>query len=160
MVVLYTYLLIGCWTMEQVESINSVYIFTVYKDVKMEPWLFIEWFILQLRNSVFQFCQSQLAPKAAEIDRTNDFKDMRVSLFFQRKKIEKLMTDICKSHWAIQFKCPLLWSNLTEAQNVVWQSYYKLEFFCSNSGWTVERWDYMEPLHQVKYFDLLFRAVN
>ncbi|XP_059168700.1 isovaleryl-CoA dehydrogenase, mitochondrial-like [Physella acuta] len=31
----------------------------------------------QLRNSVFQFCQNQLAPKAAEIDRTNEFKDMR-----------------------------------------------------------------------------------
>ncbi|XP_070544901.1 isovaleryl-CoA dehydrogenase, mitochondrial-like [Ptychodera flava] len=30
-----------------------------------------------LRNTVFKFCQAELAPKAAEIDATNDFKDMR-----------------------------------------------------------------------------------
>ncbi|KAK6165885.1 hypothetical protein SNE40_022706 [Patella caerulea] len=31
----------------------------------------------QLRQSVFQFTQKELAPKAAEIDRSNEFKDMR-----------------------------------------------------------------------------------
>ncbi|CAL1534199.1 unnamed protein product [Lymnaea stagnalis] len=31
----------------------------------------------QLRQSVFQFVQNQLAPKAAEIDKTNDFKDLK-----------------------------------------------------------------------------------
>lgn len=31
----------------------------------------------QLRESVFQFAQKELAPKAAEIDRTNEFKDMK-----------------------------------------------------------------------------------
>ncbi|GFN81966.1 isovaleryl-coa dehydrogenase, mitochondrial [Plakobranchus ocellatus] len=31
----------------------------------------------QLRESVFQFAQKELAPKAAEIDRTNEFKDFR-----------------------------------------------------------------------------------
>uniref|UniRef100_A0A0B7AWP4 Isovaleryl-CoA dehydrogenase, mitochondrial n=1 Tax=Arion vulgaris TaxID=1028688 RepID=A0A0B7AWP4_9EUPU len=31
----------------------------------------------QLRESVFQFAQKNLAPKAAEIDKTNDFKDMK-----------------------------------------------------------------------------------
>ncbi|CAG5126643.1 unnamed protein product [Candidula unifasciata] len=31
----------------------------------------------QLRETVFQFAQKELAPKAAEIDKTNEFKDMR-----------------------------------------------------------------------------------
>ncbi|XP_046361516.1 isovaleryl-CoA dehydrogenase, mitochondrial-like isoform X2 [Haliotis rufescens] len=31
----------------------------------------------QLRQSVFQFAQKELAPKAGEIDKTNDFKDMK-----------------------------------------------------------------------------------
>ncbi|RUS69305.1 hypothetical protein EGW08_022933 [Elysia chlorotica] len=31
----------------------------------------------QLRESVFRFSQKELAPKAAEIDKTNDFKDMK-----------------------------------------------------------------------------------
>lgn len=31
----------------------------------------------QLRQTVFQFCQKELAPKAQEIDHTNEFKDMR-----------------------------------------------------------------------------------
>ena len=32
----------------------------------------------QLRQSVFQFCQKELAPKAQEIDKTNTFADMKV----------------------------------------------------------------------------------
>ncbi|XP_048761927.2 isovaleryl-CoA dehydrogenase, mitochondrial-like isoform X3 [Ostrea edulis] len=31
----------------------------------------------QLRQTVFQFCQKELAPKADEIDKTNEFKDMK-----------------------------------------------------------------------------------
>ncbi|XP_033735706.1 isovaleryl-CoA dehydrogenase, mitochondrial-like isoform X1 [Pecten maximus] len=31
----------------------------------------------QLRESVFQFCQKELAPKAAEIDKSNEFKDIK-----------------------------------------------------------------------------------
>jgi len=31
----------------------------------------------QLRESIFQFCQKELAPKADEIDKTNSFKDMK-----------------------------------------------------------------------------------
>jgi len=33
----------------------------------------------QLRQTVFQFAQKELAPKAAEIDRENTFREMRVS---------------------------------------------------------------------------------
>jgi len=35
--------------------------------------------VLQLRHTVFQFAQKELAPKAAEIDRDNTFKEMKVS---------------------------------------------------------------------------------
>jgi len=37
-------------------------------------------FVLQLRQTVFQFVQKELAPKAAEIDRENTFREMRVSI--------------------------------------------------------------------------------
>ena len=33
----------------------------------------------QLRKTVFDFAQKELAPKAAEIDKTNSFPDMRAS---------------------------------------------------------------------------------
>ena len=33
---------------------------------------------LQLRESVFQFSQKELAPKAAEIDKNNEFKELKV----------------------------------------------------------------------------------
>lgn len=36
-------------------------------------------FFLKLRQTVFNFAQKELAPKAQEIDHTNGFKDMRVS---------------------------------------------------------------------------------
>lgn len=32
---------------------------------------------IQLRQTVFQFCEKELAPKADEIDKTNDFKDIK-----------------------------------------------------------------------------------
>lgn len=35
----------------------------------------------QLRQTMTKFCQEHLAPKAQEIDRDNEFKDMRVSTF-------------------------------------------------------------------------------
>jgi len=35
--------------------------------------------VLQLRQTVFQFAQKELAPKAAEIDRENTFKELKVS---------------------------------------------------------------------------------
>ena len=41
----------------------------------------------QLRQTVFNFVQKELAPKANEIDRTNEFKDLRVIL--KNKKKEK-----------------------------------------------------------------------
>lgn len=34
--------------------------------------------LLQLRESVFQFTQKELAPKAAQIDKENNFADMKV----------------------------------------------------------------------------------
>jgi len=36
--------------------------------------------VLQLRQTVFQFAQKELAPKAADIDSENTFKEMRVSI--------------------------------------------------------------------------------
>jgi hypothetical protein len=36
-------------------------------------------YLLQLRQTVFQFCQKELAPKAQEIDQNNEFKELRVS---------------------------------------------------------------------------------
>lgn len=38
--------------------------------------------VLQLRQTVFNFVQKELAPKAAEIDKTNNFPELRVSIFF------------------------------------------------------------------------------
>ena len=35
-------------------------------------------FPIQLRQTVYQFVQKELAPKADEIDKTNDFKEMKV----------------------------------------------------------------------------------
>jgi len=35
-------------------------------------------YLLQLRQTVFQFCQKELAPKAQEIDQNNEFKELRV----------------------------------------------------------------------------------
>lgn len=35
----------------------------------------------QLRETVFAFAQKELAPLAQQIDRDNDFKDMRVVIF-------------------------------------------------------------------------------
>lgn len=34
--------------------------------------------LLQLRESVFQFTQKELSPKAAQIDKENNFADMKV----------------------------------------------------------------------------------
>jgi isovaleryl-CoA dehydrogenase len=34
--------------------------------------------MFKLRQAVFNFFQKELAPKAQEIDKSNDFKDMRV----------------------------------------------------------------------------------
>jgi len=34
--------------------------------------------VLQLRQTVFQFVQKELAPKAAQIDKENNFPDIRV----------------------------------------------------------------------------------
>jgi len=45
--------------------------------LKFEQSLFF-CFAFQLRQTVFQFAQKELAPKAAEIDRENGFKDFRV----------------------------------------------------------------------------------
>lgn len=39
------------------------------------------YFPLQLRKSVFDFFQKELAPKAAQIDKDNNFPELRVSLF-------------------------------------------------------------------------------
>lgn len=38
-------------------------------------------FILQLRETIFNFAQKELAPKAYEIDKNDDFKEIRVSMF-------------------------------------------------------------------------------
>lgn len=35
----------------------------------------------QLRQTVFQFFQKELAPKAATIDRNNEFAEMKVNIF-------------------------------------------------------------------------------
>lgn len=40
----------------------------------------VVYFLSQLRQSVFQFVQKELAPKAEEIDRTNSFPEMKVPL--------------------------------------------------------------------------------
>ena len=37
--------------------------------------------LLQLRETVFQFAQKELAPKAAEIDKTNTFPEAKVIAF-------------------------------------------------------------------------------
>lgn len=36
-------------------------------------------FFLQLRQLIFNFAQKELAPKAAEIDKKNNFDELRVS---------------------------------------------------------------------------------
>lgn len=44
-------------------------------------------FFIQLRSLVFNFTQKELAPKAAEIDKKNNFDELRVSTTFHRETI-------------------------------------------------------------------------
>jgi hypothetical protein len=37
-------------------------------------------YFFQLRENVFNFAQKELAPKAAEIDKANEFADLKVSI--------------------------------------------------------------------------------
>lgn len=43
-------------------------------------------FLLQLRENIFNFAQKELAPYAAEIDKKNEFTDLRVSLLILKFK--------------------------------------------------------------------------
>lgn len=43
-------------------------------------------FFIQLRSLVFNFTQKELAPKAAEIDKKNNFDELRVSTTFHASR--------------------------------------------------------------------------
>ena len=46
-------------------------------------------FFLQLRQLIFNFAQKELAPRAAEIDKKNNFDELRVSKKKKKKKTVK-----------------------------------------------------------------------
>lgn len=54
------------------------------------PNIVLFFFLFQLRKTVFDYAQRELAPKAAEIDKTNTFRDLRVIMkkffFFKQFK--------------------------------------------------------------------------
>lgn len=56
------------------------------------------WSYFQLRTLVFNFAQKELAPRAAEIDKNNNFDDLRVRIFesFEKRILQSLTECLCR----------------------------------------------------------------